>query len=73
VLEVTGSSREIVRPLEPQVKKMIAVSPADTGISPPCWPDLAGRRLRSQAVIGDEDYAKFRADAQAVGCPAPGA
>jgi transposase len=32
-LEVTGSSREIVRLLEPHVKKVIVVSPADTGIS----------------------------------------
>lgn len=32
-LEVTGSSREIVRLLEPHVKKVIVVSPGDTGIS----------------------------------------
>ena len=32
-LEVTGSSREIVRLLAPHVKKVIAVSPGDTGIS----------------------------------------
>ena len=32
-LEVTGSSREIVRLLAPHVKKIIAVSPGDTGIS----------------------------------------
>ena len=32
-LEVTGSSREIVRRLEPHVKKVIVVSPGDTGIS----------------------------------------
>jgi transposase len=32
-LEVTGSSREIVRLLEPHVRKIIVVSPGDTGIS----------------------------------------
>jgi transposase len=32
-LEVTGSSREIVRLLEPHVKKIVVVSPGDTGIS----------------------------------------
>jgi transposase len=32
-LEVTGSSREIVRLLEPHVKKVVVVSPGDTGIS----------------------------------------
>ena len=32
-LEVTGSSREIVRLLAPHVKKIIVVSPGDTGIS----------------------------------------
>ena len=32
-LEVTGSSREIARLLEPHVKKVIVVSPGDTGIS----------------------------------------
>ena len=32
-LEVTGSSREIVRLLEPHVSKVIVVSPRDTGIS----------------------------------------
>jgi transposase len=32
-LEVTGSSREIVRLLEPHVKKVTVVSPGDTGIS----------------------------------------
>jgi transposase len=32
-LEVTGSSREIARLLEPHVKRVIVVSPADTGIS----------------------------------------
>jgi len=31
--EVTGSSREIVRLLEPYVKRIIVVSPDDTGIS----------------------------------------
>jgi hypothetical protein len=30
---VTGSSWEIVRPLEPHVSKIIVVSPGDTGIS----------------------------------------
>jgi transposase len=33
VLEVTGSSREIARRLEPHVKRVIVVSPGDTGIS----------------------------------------
>lgn len=33
VLEVTGSSREIVRLLEPHVSKVVAVSPGNTGIS----------------------------------------
>jgi transposase len=33
VLEVTGSSREIARLLEPHVSKVIVVSPGDTGIS----------------------------------------
>ena len=32
-LEVTGSSREIARLLEPHVKRVIVVSPGDTGIS----------------------------------------
>jgi transposase len=32
-LEVTGSSREIVRLLEPHVRRVIVVSPGDTGIS----------------------------------------
>jgi transposase len=32
-LEVTGSSREIARLLEPHVKRVTVVSPADTGIS----------------------------------------
>jgi transposase len=32
-LEVTGSSREIVRLLEPHVSRVIVVSPGDTGIS----------------------------------------
>jgi transposase len=32
-LEVTGSSREIVRRLEPHVRRVIVVSPGDTGIS----------------------------------------
>ena len=32
-LEVTGSSREIARLLEPHVKKVIVISPGDTGIS----------------------------------------
>ena len=32
-LEVTGSSREIVRLLEPHVSRIIVVSPGDTGIS----------------------------------------
>jgi len=32
-LEVTGSSWEIVRLLEPHVSKVVAVSPGDTGIS----------------------------------------
>jgi hypothetical protein len=32
-LEVTGSSREIARLLEPHVKQVIVVSPGDTGIS----------------------------------------
>jgi transposase len=32
-LEVTGSSRKIVRLLEPHVNKVVVVSPGDTGIS----------------------------------------
>ena len=51
-LEVTGSSREIARLLEPHVKKVIVVSPGDTGIARRARRPTGSTRVRWPSCCG---------------------
>ena len=74
-LEVTGSSWEIARLLEPHVKKVIVVSPGDTGISAGAREDRPARRAHAGQAVVDR-RARGGVDAAGVDrpdAPAPGA
>ena len=52
VLEVTGNAWEIARIIEPHVKRVIVVSPSDTGIPPGPGQDRPAGRAHAGEVAG---------------------